>query len=215
MRLTGAVANRCHTPLPTVGLVLLETSCVLCRQPGAAVCPPCAASLRPAPPLARPLGIDSCVALLHYDDARQLVTALKNGDRRDVLGWLAARLASEVDPPPGAVVGWAPTSAHRRRTRGYDQAELLARALARRWRRPCQPLLRRGRGPAQAGQPAAARRHNPVFSAARRVPAHVILVDDVITTGATMTAAARALRAAGATGLMAVAAARAPAPGAR
>lgn len=188
---------------------------MLCRQPGAAVCPPCAASLRAAPPLARPLGIDSCVALLHYDDARQLVTALKNGDRRDVLGWLAARLAPEVDPLEGTVVTWAPTSDDRRRARGYDQAELLARALARRWRRPCQPLLGRGRGPAQAGQSAVARRHNPTFSTLRRVPAHVIVVDDVITTGATMEAAARSLRAAGATSLTAVAAARAPAPGAR
>lgn len=155
------------------------------------------------------------MALLHYDDARPLVTALKNGNRRDVIGWLAARLASELDPPEGAVITWAPTSDGRRRVRGYDQAELLARALARRWNRPCVPVLRRARGPAQAGQTAAARRHNPAFMPLRGVPGPVVLVDDVITTGATVAAAARALRGAGATTVAAVAAARAPAPGGR
>lgn len=194
--------------------MLLGTSCVLCRRPGAAVCPSCAARLRPAPALARPPGLDACVALLHYDDARQIVTALKNGARRDLVGWLAERLAAEIDPPD-AVITWAPTSQARRRARGYDQAELLARALARRWHRPCVPLLRRARGPAQAGQRAAVRRHNPAFAARPRVPAHVFVVDDVITTGATVAAAARALRRAGAVALTGVAAARAPAPGHR
>lgn len=185
---------------------------MLCRRPGSAVCSACGDGLRAAPALACPVGVDSCVALLHYDDARALVTALKNGDRRDVIGWLATRLGAELAPPPGALVTWAPTSPGRRRSRGYDQAELLARALSRRWRRPCTPLLRRARGPAQAGRTAAARLENPVFTAVRRPSAQVVVVDDVITTGATVAAAARALRAAGATTLTAVAVARAPLP---
>jgi predicted amidophosphoribosyltransferase len=52
-----------------------------------------------------------------------------------------------------------------------------------------------------------------VFAARRRVPGHVLLVDDVATTGATLAAAARALRDAGASRVVAVTAARTPAPG--
>jgi predicted amidophosphoribosyltransferase len=109
------------------------------------------------------------------------------------------------------VVTWAPTTPVRLRGRGFDQARLLARAVARRRGLPCRPLLRRWAGPAQTGRDAAARRAGPLFSASGPVRGRrVLLVDDVVTTGATVSAAARALREAGAIEVHVVAAARTP-----
>lgn len=191
--------------------VLVEVVCALCDRPGDPVCARCAGALRPAPSLAVPLGLDACTALFDYTGARRLVTAMKNGGRRDLVGWLAAQMAAVAPPPPGAVVTWAPTGTPRRHARGFDQAELLARALARRWGLPGAALLWRRPGPAQAGRSAGARRHNPAFAPRRACPPTVVVVDDVATTGATLTAAAATLRAAGAMSVRAVVAARAPA----
>jgi len=153
--------------------------------------------LEPAPSLPPPLGIDRCSALLDYDGARTLVTSLKNGGRRDLISFLAERMATLDGVDRGAVVTWAPTGAARRQARGFDQAELLARAVARRSGLPCTSMLRRHSGPAQSGRTAAERRTHPGFSAVRRCPTRVLLIDDVATTGSTLTSAARALRAAG------------------
>lgn len=178
--------------------MLLRPTCVVCGAPSAVVCHACATALQAAPSLPLPLHVDACAALFEYASARPLVTALKNRGRRDLVPWLADRLCVRASPPQGAVVTWAPTGTSRRRARGFDQAELLARALARRWGLPCERLLVRQRGPAQAGRTAPERRANPAFAAPRRCPHVVVLVDDVTTTGATLTAAARAVRASGA-----------------
>ena len=86
----------------------------------------------------------------------------------------------------------------------------LARAVARRLGCPCRRLLERLPGPAQTGLTLAERRVAPVFCATTAPRRHVLVVDDVVTSGATLSAAARALRAAGATEVDAVAAARTP-----
>jgi predicted amidophosphoribosyltransferase len=159
-----------------------------------------------------PAGLDRCAALLAYEGAgRELVARLKYRDARAAAGFLATAMAGLVDRGDIDVVTWVPTTAARRRERGFDQARLLARLTARRLRRPLRPLLVRAPGPPQTGRPGAARRAGPVLAArARACPRRVLLVDDVVTTGATMTAAARALRAAGAVGVHGLAAARTP-----
>ena len=189
--------------------MLLRPTCACCGAAGGPVCRCCSAALPAAPSLPRPPGVGACVALLEYAAARPLVTSLKNGDRRDLVAWLADGMASMWTPPSGAVVTWAPTGAARRRRRGFDQAELLARAVARRWAVPCVPLLSRLAGPAQAGRPGRERRANPAFAACAEVPPSVVVVDDGATTGATLTAAAAALRGAGAASVDALVAARA------
>jgi predicted amidophosphoribosyltransferase len=164
-----------------------------------------------APALPAPLDVDRCAALLLYDGAgRELVARLKYRNARSSLRWLGAAMAALVEPGSIDVVTWAPTTAARRRARGFDQGELLARIVARRLRRPCRPLLRRGPGPAQTGRSALDRRTGPVVLATHHVPAgaRVLLVDDVVTTGSTLSCAARALRAGGAGGVSAVVAAR-------
>jgi len=208
--------------------VLIPTRCPVCNALGPAPCARCAAELRHAPALPPPAGLVSFRALLRYEDAgRELVARLKYRNARATIVWLAMHLAGLVPASlllldPAAVtiaVTWAPTSPLRRRERGFDQAELLARAVAGRLGVPAVRLLERGPGPPQTGQSGEARRRGPPFQPRlpRRspVPARVLLVDDVVTTGATMESAARALLAAGVGEVHGLAAARTPRRAAR
>ena len=202
-------------PVRSLRGVLLPTTCPCCGARGPAPCLGCAAELRRAPALPVPSDLDSCAALLTYEGVgRELVARLKYRNARAAAGFLAGAMAALVDPAHVDVVTWAPTTAARRRRRGFDQAALLARLVARRVGRPCRPLLTRPPGPPQTGRAGAARRQAPLFAARPSTDApagaRVLLVDDVVTTGATMTAAARALRAAGAAGVHGLAAARTP-----
>jgi predicted amidophosphoribosyltransferase len=166
--------------------------------------------MRPAPALPPPAGVDVCSAVLAYDGpARELVARLKYRNHRTTLAGLARAMAATVLERPD-VVTWAPTTGDRRRARGFDQAELLARAVAHELGRPCRGLLERRPGPAQTGRALHERRDGPRFAVRSCVEGHVLLVDDVVTSGATCTAAAGALKAAGATAVAVVAAARTP-----
>lgn len=183
--------------------------------------------MRPAVQAPVPAALDLCRSLLAYEGpARELVARLKYRNDRAALTWLAGGMAALVQPPADALVTWAPTSRRRRRQRGFDQAQLLAYAVARRWGAPCHRLLDRAPGPPQTGLTSAARRRGPSFVAVPpagstpgaqpgRLPLPVIVVDDVVTTGSTLTAAAWALRAAGAPWVGALTAARTPRMGAR
>ena len=197
--------------------VLLAVTCPVCGALGRAPCAACTEELLPAPSLPHPDGVDGCLALLSYEGAgRELVSRLKYRNTRSALPGLARAMASlVVDPTRFDVVTWAPTTPSRRRQRGFDQAELLARTVARQLRRPCRRVLVRLPGPAQTGRPLAERHGGPSFVTRRTLAGRsVLVVDDVITSGATVNAAALALRKAGATAVTALAAARTPRPGA-
>jgi predicted amidophosphoribosyltransferase len=164
-------------------------------------------------PSGTPEGIDEWHAAFAYDGvARSLVAGVKYRRTHAATAWLADAMAPLVTPPVPPLVTWAPTTALRRRARGYDHAELLARQLARRIHRPCRGTLRRCDGPPQTGLPAVARRRGPRFAAHRHVPSAVVIVDDVATTGATLAAAAAVLRRSGAQRVVALTAARTPPP---
>jgi predicted amidophosphoribosyltransferase len=176
----------------------------------------CLALIVPAAVAPPPDGVDVWWAAFSYEGvARELVARVKYRGAHAVTGWLADAMVSRLAPPLPSVVTWVPTTPHRRRERGFDHAELLARQVGRRIARPVRRLLGRGAGPPQTGQAGAARRLGPTIEPRASAPAAVLLVDDIATTGASLSAAAWALRGAGASRVVALTAARTPAPGAR
>lgn len=195
--------------------VLLARRCPVCARLGPAPCAACIAELEPPPRRPPPRGLDRLATAFAYaGGGRELVARLKYRNARAAVPWLADAMAVAVGagaPARVEVVTWVPTTTRRRRRRGYDQAEVLARALARRLRLPCRPLLRRLPGPAQTGRSRTERRLGPTLVGPRRpTPVTVLVVDDVVTSGATLSAAALALRAAGARRVEAVTVASTP-----
>jgi len=140
-------------------------------------------------------------AVVYDESVRRLVAGWKERGLRRLADDAAALVTERLVRPDVAVVTFVPADGNRRLVRGYHPAQRLATALAGRWELPCEPLLGRARpSRRQRGLPLAERRRNVAgaFRAETPVPNTVLLVDDVYTTGATASAVASALRAAGA-----------------
>jgi predicted amidophosphoribosyltransferase len=206
--------------------------CLACGAPGGGLCPSCRARLPwltgprcprcalPAPcapcPAARASFTAAWSPVAHAGPARALVTALKFRRALEAADLMAAQVAAGLPVGlrgDGDGAAWVPVPSHprRRRARGFDPADQLATALARRTGIPLRRCLRRGGAatPQLGASRAVRRRSGRVAIVARdRLPARAVLVDDVHTTGATLDAAARALLAAGAVEVVAVTYAR-------
>lgn len=200
--------------------LLLPRRCVVCGRPGTLACGACLARLtRIRPPLCercgaptawpvrrcrecsgRRLAFASARAAIAYDDAgRALVGAWKHRALRG-LATVAAEVVVDALPRPAvAVLVAVPADPERGLERGHHPAASLARELGARWSLPTDVLLARAHARPQRGLPRAERRRNAAtVVATARAPRTAALVDDVYTTGATVGAAASALRRAGA-----------------
>lgn len=162
----------------------------------------------------RRLAFASARAAVAYDGpARPLIGAWKErGVRRATI--LAAELvAAHVERPPADVIAYIPPDPTRQLARAAHPAQTLAAELATRWGLAPGPALRRTRSAGrQAGLTLVVRRRNVrgLFASAEAVEGGVVLVDDVYTTGSTVSAAAEALLAAGAAEVHVVTLARTP-----
>ncbi|HLZ24653.1 MAG TPA: ComF family protein [Ktedonobacterales bacterium] len=210
--------------------LLFPPRCVACGTAGAMLCASCLARTRtPEPPLCARCGQVLLVgerglclacgagrgpvaleiiraAAMHEGPVREAVLALKyRGQRRlaQPLGDVLAGAVTRLDMRPDVIVP-VPLHATRKRQRGYNQAELLARRCARRLRLPFEPalLVRTRATPPQVGLSGAERHANVAGAFAVTSPARVaalltgkrvLLLDDVTTTGSTLDAAAAAL----------------------
>jgi predicted amidophosphoribosyltransferase len=149
----------------------------------------------------------------HEGPARALVAALKFRAQLPIASLAAVRMAALAPPPilVGRSVVPVPAAPSRRRSRGFDPAARIACEFAKQADLPLSACLRREGGPRQVGRPRAERLADPPrVRAAGAVPPSAVLVDDVMTTGATLGACAAALRVAGADGVTAVTFARTP-----
>jgi ComF family protein len=185
----------CADALPWLG-----TACPSCALPLPTPAAACGGCLQAPPPLAR-----VHAAFVYARPLDRLLPRLKfHGDL--TAGRLLSQLMAQAcagAPRPDAIVP-IPLLAARLRRRGYDQALELARPLARQFGLPLRgELLRRRKATAPQSEQASAtdrqRNLRDAFHvpAGMALPAHVALVDDVMTTGATLHAAAKALRRAG------------------
>jgi ComF family protein len=214
-----------------MGLVdlLLPPACAGCGRFGHLVCHDCLAGFRAAAtPNDRFMASDpgtivgdalelAIAAFAHDGNLRRALQRLKYGGS----GRIAVPLAAAAAPALDALTGICgplplvpvPVHAARMRQRGYNQAALLADALAATTQVPVRDILQRRRATArQHGLGKAARLHNLRGAFAlrdgARTPPRVILVDDILTTSATLEACAQVLRDAGAASVYGFAIAR-------
>jgi ComF family protein len=216
--------------------ILLPGSCLLCGADAGRglICAGCRADLPPAPSpacpqcgeatthgercgacLKDPPAFARTVALFRYEfPVDRIIHALKYAHRLPVAAWLGDRLAAALaDDPPELVVP-LPLHPERLRERGFNQSAEIARALARRLARPLEihAVERTRATPPQAGLPLKERSGNVrgAFECCSDLGGRsVLLVDDVMTSGATLRECARVLRLHGAGPITVAVAARA------
>lgn len=179
-------------------LTALPFACYRCHEPAEAgryICAPCAMVS----------GIDDVWFVTSYSGVpAQLVQALKFSFAREASKVMAVQLAQRLpDLPKGTLVCAAPAVASRVRQRGFDQAVLIAKRVAAEKGLYYTPLLARSGKHRQVGADRIRRlsqMHSEFQARDERLVKghHVLLIDDVMTTGATLEAAAAVIRRAGA-----------------
>lgn len=195
--------------------LLFPTRCVLCRDflggGRPRICPRCAEMLPEAENGGKRHGdfFSLCVSSVYYEKTmREAILRYKFQGARvyaSAFGTLLASTIYEQLDGKYDFISWVPLDRKRRRKRGYDQAELLAKQAALQLRKECLPVLKKKRGvPPQSGTGSPERRRaniagaysvpDPKLVAGKRI----LLVDDIVTSGSTLSECAKTLLLAGA-----------------
>ena len=187
--------------------LLFPDHCVSCRRHGTLLCKQCCNGLELYTEQLHILpGLDGVsIAYVYRDTLRTAIHQLKYRRRRRVAKPLGELLTPLAQPHSASIDALQPIPMHaaRRAERGFNQAELIAQSLGATLGKPC--LVRGLERVRATGQQvrlnAHERRENMrdafAWQATAPPPARILLVDDVLTTGATMSACAVALREAG------------------
>ena len=204
--------------------LLYPAKCTFCHKltrDGERICQTCRAELPRTPHGAQvqkfPF-ISACVSPLYYEkDVRESLLRYKFHHLTAYAEIYAVFMAETIDENHVScdIITWVPLSRKRLRKRGYDQARLLAEQLSRIYRVECCCLLRKKRNnPAQSGTGSAEKRRANVTGVYTAVEQEkikgktILLVDDIVTTGSTLSECARMLLEAGAKEVRAVTVAR-------
>ncbi len=201
--------------------VIAPHNCIVCEAEGAVVCAYCLPDV--APPL--PSRCYACFSLTlesatcakcrnksrpknvwvvtkYEEGAKELIHDLKFARKRQAHKPIAELIADLLPDLPDMLVVHVPTATSRRRQRGYDQSELIAKAIARQKGLRHDRLLRRIGQTRQVGSDKKARKQHMKnsFITTKQLDKQtpILLVDDLLTTGATIESATLALKEAGA-----------------
>lgn len=197
--------------------LLYPPKCPFCGkllEKGELLCPKCRRDLPRLSGMAGERTVEltrGCVCVLEYDDrVRKAIHEFKfhgKSARSGAFGTLIAQCVREHDLAADLVT-WPPLSKRRLRERGYDQAQLLAEKVGRELGLPVARTMEKKHRPAQSGLKGEAQRRANVLGAYTAINAEafrgkrVLLIDDVTTTGATLSECAKTLRLAGAEGVV-------------
>ena len=208
--------------------LLFPSKCILCRKligpGGPRMCPDCANALldksETEPELKKSLDyLSGCVSAAEYTGRmRTALIAFKFGGKRMYAEGFADLISTVVykcEDWQYDMVSWLPVSPDRKRTRGYDQAQLIAECFSRMMMKPLVSTLRKKKHVKPQSEQADrdARKENikgaySVIDSAVISGKRILLIDDIITTGATMSEGAKTLLKAGAEAVYGASAAR-------
>jgi ComF family protein len=175
--------------------------CERCSADVRWIAPPLCARCSSQPHLSRATFGHAHAAAVYEGAAREALKSFKLLGERRTARWLAERMVPVAQALNGEVVSWVPSTRASESARGFNPAEEIARPLARSLRLPVKRLLAKRRDTLDsAGLSKEQRRVNlwQAFEAKGAVAGHVLLVDDIFTTGATADECAGALKRAGA-----------------
>lgn len=179
-------------------MYFLQRKCPVCLTECYGVCDNCISGFRAASYGSLIKGVSSHRAVYYYDSKLgKAILSFKHSGRVDVLKQLANLLAdfvySSVKFYNVDVLTWVPASRSEKKSRGFDQGKVLAKAVSKKTSIPARALLSRVSDDRQLGKNKFDRLLGPSLIAPFPVSKRILLLDDVVTTGASIQSSAAEL----------------------